>query len=35
LIAAWTSSPVFHGAFAVVALAYQLLWLARMNTFVF
>ncbi len=35
LVAIWTRSPAFHGAFAVVALAYQLVWLVRMNTFVF
>ena len=35
LVASWTRSPVFHGVFAVVALAYQLLWLVRMNAFVF
>ena len=34
LLAIWTRNPVFHGAFVVVALAYQLLWLVRMNAFV-
>ena len=34
-LAIWTRSPLFHGAFAVVALAYQLLWLVRMNASVF
>ena len=27
--------PVFHGVFAVLALAYQIPWMARMNAFVF
>ncbi|HQR29705.1 MAG TPA: hypothetical protein PLL32_04785 [Anaeromyxobacteraceae bacterium] len=35
LVAIWTRSPVFHGAFAVVALVLQVFWLVRMNTFVF
>jgi hypothetical protein len=35
LLAIWTRNPLFHGVFAVVALAYQLLWLVRMNAFVF
>ena len=35
LLAIWTRSPLFHGVFAVAALAYQLLWMARMNAFVF
>jgi hypothetical protein len=35
LLAIWTRSPVFHAAFAVVALAFQVLWLVRMNAFVF
>lgn len=35
LLAIWTRSPVFHAVLAVVALAYQLLWLVRMNAFVF
>ncbi len=35
LLAMWTRNPSFHAVFAVVALAFQLLWLVRMNTFVF
>jgi hypothetical protein len=35
LVAIWTRNPVFHGVFAAVALGYQLVWLVRMNTFVF
>lgn len=34
LLAIWTRSPLFQGVFAVAALAYQLLWMARMNAFV-
>jgi hypothetical protein len=35
LLAIWTRNPLFHGVFAVAALAYQLLWLVRMNAFLF
>ncbi len=35
LVAIGTRNPTFHAAFAVVALAYQVVWLVRMNTFVF
>ena len=35
LLAIWTRNPTFHGAFAIVALAFQLLWLVRMNALVF
>ncbi len=35
LVAIWTRNPVFHGAFAVLALAFQVFWLRRMNVFVF
>ncbi len=34
LVAIRTRNPTFHGAFAVLALAFQFFWLARMNTFV-
>ncbi|HET8732451.1 MAG TPA: hypothetical protein VFM45_01640 [Anaeromyxobacteraceae bacterium] len=35
LVAIRTRNPTFHGAFVVVAIAYQLVWLVRMNAFVF
>ncbi len=34
LVAIRTRNPAFHAAFAVLALAFQFFWLARMNTFV-
>ena len=35
LVAIWTRNRAFHAAFAALALAFQVFWLVRMNTFVF